>query len=86
MQFDIDNFHPSLVFAHIVQSKFQSHTDEVSGHQNNQNTSSVQLFVTYDEYETDPCASLALQGPPDLCATVCNYESDLCATNWPPSC
>ena len=32
------------------------------------------------------CASLALQGPPDLCATVCNYESDLCATNWPPSC
>ena len=32
------------------------------------------------------CVSLALQGPPDLCATVCNYESDLCATNWPPSC
>ena len=27
-----------------------------------------------------------VQGPPDLCATVCNYESDLCATNWPPSC
>ena len=27
-----------------------------------------------------------VQGPPDLCATVCNYESGLCATNWPPSC
>ena len=60
MLLEIDDFHPSLVFAHIVQSEFQSHTDEVSGHQNNQNTSSsnMQLFVTYDEYETDQCASV----------------------------
>ena len=72
MQLEIDNFHPSLVFAHIVQSKFKSHTDEVSGHQNNQNTSSVQLFVTYDGYETDQCATVCKPCTARSTWSVCN--------------
>ena len=77
-------FHPSLVFAHIVQSEFQSNTDEVSGHQNNQNTSSVQLFVTYDEYEMDQCATVCKPCTARSTWSVCNCVQ-LCkgsVCNW----
>ena len=76
MQLEIENFHPSLVFAHIVQSKFKSHTEEVSGHQNNQNTSSVQLFVTYDECETDQCASVCKVHL--ICVQLCATMKVIC--------